>query len=353
MIITVTYTLVILIMGYFVNENNAGSRKRFLILSSVILILISGLRSYYTIGWDTARYAGMFFNNMELSYREIYLSTLRDPIYHIFTSFLSRIYDGNFQLTLITIAVIYFISLDILLYKESPNLLISMIIFLAMGFFFFSMNGVRQSMAMGFIMLSYFPLKNKKLIKFLLLVCLGACFHKTALVFAIAYPICRLGFDRKNIVLYAALITLLFLFGKQLLHVFVTDMAAFDERFSFYAETEVTLSLSGFIQLLLFFALLCTNMRAFLAHDNEAPILINLLIIAIIMQIFAIFIAEMFRVAMYFSLFLVILIPRFLQTYPLRYRQPVSILLCVMLLIYFFITPSYLEYDFFWNDPEY
>lgn len=350
MIVTIAYTVFILIVGLFTDMTDNKSRKRYLIISSIILILISGLRSYYLGSGDTSRYAGMFLYYSRLPLVEIYETVDRDPIYHIFTVFLTKIFGVNFQLVLICIATIYILCYDRLVYKESPNLLISFIVLFGMNFFMFSMHGIRQGLAIAFIMISYFPLRDKKLIPFLLLVGIGACFHKSALIFVVAYPFCRMGFNKKTLIMYMGFISLMFVFGNTLIREIAMDMSEYDERLMLYAYREKALSLSGFIQLCLFMVLILTKLKTFIQKDKDASILITLLALAIIFQTFAIFIAEMFRVAMYFSTFLIILLPRFLKTYSPDTRRIVTVLLCGALLLYFYSMPFKLEYDFFWND---
>lgn len=350
MIITIIYTVFILLLGLFTDMKNDRSRKWYLIISSIILILISGLRSYYLGSGDTSRYANMFAEYSSMTYREIYETVWKDPIYHIFSVFLSKILGANFLYVLIVFGAIFMFCYDKLVYRKSPNLLISFIIFFSMGFFNFSMHGVRQGLAIAFIMLSYFPLKDKKLIPFLIYVAIAACFHKTALIFAVAYPFCQMEFNKKTLLLYIAFIAIMFFVGNDILREFTAEFSSYDERLNYYSQTSKALNMSGFIQLLLFVILILTNFKSYIAKDKDSTVLLTLLILALTFQTFAIFIAEMFRVAMYFSIFLVILIPRFLSLYSEKNRKIITVVLCVLLLFYFYSVPAKLEYDFYWND---
>ena len=219
-----------------------------------------------------------------------------------------------------------------------------------MNFFNFSMHGVRQGLAIAFIMLAYFPLKDKKLIKFLLLVFIATCFHKSAAIFVIAYPFCRLGLNKRTIFLYLGLIGILLVTGNDLIRQFATEVSVYDERFAGYAITEKSLSYAGIIQFSLFLILVLCNLNRFQSQDKDSSILITLLILAMIFQAFAIYIAEMFRVAMYFSIFLVLLVPRLLKTFPQNSRKTVTLIVCSLLLLYFYSIPYKLEYNFYWNN---
>lgn len=347
--VTIVYTVIIFMLGLFTKMNDEKARKRFLVLSGIILVLISGLRSYDINSGDTFQYAVMFMQDTRMSFQAILNSGIKDPFYHVFSKCISLVLGNNFSIILIVFSIVYIYSFEKLIQKESPNLLLSFVVFFSMGFFFFSMNGARQSLAIAFVMLAYFPLKEKKLFRFLVFVFIATCFHKTAVIFVVAYPFCRLGFNKKVAFLYLSLIIVLMFMGNTLIHGFALEMSTYDERFVYYAESERALSFAGFIQLCLFFVLTITNWSRFKAEDSDASMLITILVLAMIFQVFAVFIAEMFRVAMYFSTFLVVLVPRLLQTYPPSYRKLLTSILCALLLLYFYTNPNRLNYSFFWN----
>lgn len=350
MAITVAYSLIIILMGLFTNMKNNKSRIIYLVLSGIILIIISGLRSYYLGSGDTSRYAVMFENIYGNSSQQILNAELKDPGYHIFSSYVGNIIGDNFQALLIVFGAIFMFSYSYLTYLKSPNLLISFIILFSFGFFYFSMHGVRQGLAMSFIMLSYIPLRNNKIILFILLVLISSLFHKTALIFLIAYPFCKIGFKKYSWILYLGLIVLLIFFGQEMVQLFTEELADYDERFQLYLDDNATLNFSGLIQLGLILLMILFNIKRFLEKDKEASILISLLCLAIVFQGLAIYLAEMFRLAMYFSLFLVILVPRLLQTYPQSNKKLITISVCVLLMVYFYSNKNFLDYDFYWND---
>ncbi|WP_173003988.1 EpsG family protein [Lactobacillus helveticus] len=65
--------------------------------------------------------------------------------------------------------------------------------------FFIFIFLLRQVFAMGFIIMSYKYLVNRKVLKFVFFVLLASLFHSSALFFIVAYPVCRLiKFGLKN-----------------------------------------------------------------------------------------------------------------------------------------------------------
>lgn len=350
MLITIIYTLFIFLYGCFVDIKKVRNKRRYLIVSGVILVFISGFRSVFKGMDDTLVYYNMYINDVMMTYEQIWQNVDKDVFYHIFSKFLSSIYGKNFQCLLITFATIYVGAFCYIVYKESPNSLISFIVLIGMSFFKFSMSGIRQGLAIAFVMLSYFSLKERKLLLFLLLVFIASCFHKSAAIFLVAYPFSMLGFNKKSFFLYFILILMFILNGDVLVRQFATEVSVYDERFAEYATTEKSLTYAGFIQLLLFLGFTLYYYKYFSYKDKDCSTLTVLLVLAIIFQTFAVFIAEMFRVAMYFSMFLVILVPRVIESIPLQKRKLITVIICGLLLFYFYSIPHKLEYDFYWND---
>lgn len=351
MFITILYTFVIIVIGLMANMRDAKSRNRYILMSCTILVIISGFRSIWVGTDDTLIYSLSYYDCVRMNYQQIMDTFEKDVFYYITNHFIADITGENYHLLLIVFAVFYMACLGYLLKKESSNPLISFIVFLSMGYFSFQMNGVRQGLAMAFTMLAYIPLKNRNLKMFLLLVLLGSLYHRTCLIFLIVYPLSYLKLNNKAIVMYASIVLLCLLYGQSILDVFVVEAANFDARFAGYQIYQAKLTYSGLIQLLLFAAFSFFYYRRVVEKDKRDMILYTMLILGIIFQSMAIFIAEMFRVSMFFNVFLILLLPKVLDAIPASSRKIYSIGLCFLLLIYFFfLGAGTIPYHFYWTD---
>lgn len=334
--ITILYTALIIIAGLLIDKQSPTQRRNYIVFVAILLTLVAGLRSIWVGTDDTLLYYSHFLDNINKSVPEIWEMEGKDPFYYVFQKILSNIVGNDYQRILIVCAAFFAISSGYLIYKESANPLVSYIILLSMGFFFFSMNGLRQALAIGVLFFAYFSLKNRRFISFLCLVVLASAFHKTAAIFILAYPAVRGKLNFTTILLYIVACACCLMFGKTVLELITEEVGQFDERLQVYQSMSKGLTTSGLIQLLLFGVFAFSKYKRVLQADPKAIFLYILLIFAILAQSMATVIAEMFRIAMYFSVFLVVLIPKVLDTFHFKDKRMVTFSLSIALLIYFF-----------------
>lgn len=130
------------------------------------------------------------------------------------------------------------------------------------------------------------------------------------------------------------------LYGESLLGSITEHVSQFDNRFQYYQSISNGLTYSGLVQLLLFGAFAFWRYRQVVKTDKNTVLLYILLILAILFQSMAVIIAEMFRVAMYFSIFLIVLIPKVLDTFPRNNKRAMTLTISIALLIYFMFIGS-------------
>lgn len=351
MTITIIYTFLIVILALLFDTKQAKGRNMYIYVVGVILFLISGLRNLDVGPDDTFLYYQRYIENGAFSYQSVYDDSSKDPFYNLFARVLYDIIGPNYTLLLCVYSAIFMFSVCRLLIKnETEDPLLSFVILLAMGFFSFSMTAIRQILAMSFILWAYQFLKEKKLIQFIILVYIGSLFHRTALFFMVVYPLIYFKLDRKSIILYLVLGSLVLVQGEAILfQLFASDM---DARLDAYAEMGVHgLSIAGFVQLALFLALALFYFKEVKQRDSESVILYHLLIIAMIFQLFTGILAEFFRLAMYYSIFLILLMPKVISAIPnLQTRRSIRNWLIALLLFYFlFMGSGRIPYHFFFN----
>lgn len=174
--------LLITILLIWLAENKVQSKKAkniLIILSILPLFLISALR--YNVGTDyIKRYTNDYLNmaqgkdisNLEIGFKAINFICLiftKEP-YLLFT------------ITSFIILALFFTTI----FKESENKILSIIIFFLGGYFFGSLNLVRQYIAIGFLFVGYrFLLSNDKkkmYIGFITCAILAFLMHSTSIV---------------------------------------------------------------------------------------------------------------------------------------------------------------------------
>lgn len=349
--IVVVYTFLIIFAGLIINNTKPRQVNLYIIFCAVILVLISGLRSIWVGTDDTYLYSINFKEIIHHSYEYIWNEQTKDPFYYVFNKFVAGFTNYDFQNFLIVVAIIYVGATCYVIKKESSDPLVSFIVLLAMGFFFFSMNGIRQSLAISFTTLAYIPLKHRKILPFILLVVIGSLFHKTALVFLIAYPLCVLRLNKFTIFIYIIILLFCLTNGHNILDSITEQAQQYDERIQSYRFVNNGLTYSGLFQLLIFALFAFKYFKAATTADKHSVNLYVLLIIAVLFQSMAVIIAEMFRISMYFSVFLILLTPKVFEVIPTNYRKSLKLLVCGLLLLYFFLWGSgNIEYRFYFQD---
>ena len=134
-----------------------GNGKKYLVVSAcIILFLYAALRAH-NLQPDIPVYVGYYNEYSKLSFQEIirfFGSENKDPFYYVFAWFFSRIFvDAQWWLAFVSLA--YIVAAGVLIYKESENSVLSFLAFLALGYFEFSLSGLRQTLAMSLTMFSY------------------------------------------------------------------------------------------------------------------------------------------------------------------------------------------------------
>lgn len=71
--------------------------------------------------------------------------------------------------------------------RSSSNYFISVFLYLALGYFFYSMNTIRHYMALAIFLFAYRWLREKKPLPYFAAILLAACFHKIALAALLLY----------------------------------------------------------------------------------------------------------------------------------------------------------------------
>ena len=179
------YIFVILLMTvwyYFCQQAGDKHFKNFLVGTAIIMTLFYGLRGQ-NVGSDTISYITMFQEDgsQPLSGLWEYMWEKKSPAFVLAEWIFYKVLPFS-QLWLIATSAFFFFTFSKFLEKNSMDPYFSYFIFFTI-FGTFQMTGVRQSCAMAVLMIAFEQMKNKKLIKYLLLVGLAYLFHKSALVF--------------------------------------------------------------------------------------------------------------------------------------------------------------------------
>ena len=97
------------------------------------------------------------------------------------------LFTSNFQICLMIMAFIMYYSFAIFVRKHSSNFFVSYFLFVTLGFFDFSLSGIRQSLAMllGIHLYTYALNRQKK--HFIIMLIISLSFHYSAIILVPIY----------------------------------------------------------------------------------------------------------------------------------------------------------------------
>lgn len=188
MIFALISTYFLCLMGrLFKAEEKNIKGSYFILIAILILICIAGFRT--NIG-DTYVYKSGYENFLGQNLSEA-LEGKGDIGFYILTYGLYKI-SSNPQFMIFVIALITQLLYFKFFNKYRNYLELQVFIYITSGYYFVTMNGMRQSLAAGVVALSaIYIIKNEKL-KFFIVTVIAMMLHQSAFIMVIMYFICRM-----------------------------------------------------------------------------------------------------------------------------------------------------------------
>lgn len=361
--------LILWIILLYIFKNKAKHRN-YVGFVTIALILISGLRSW-KVGVDTRSYVEAFRLAPTLSSATISKIFLeREALYYFFQSFIKTI-TNNYTVFLMIIAIFFCCVIAKLVYTYSKNPMLSYLMFLSMGYFYFSMAGLRQTIAMGFLILAFMAICEKKYVKGLLFILIASGFHISSLAFLIVYLLLLLPLNFWYVLIISVLSIVAAVQGPQIVRALV-DLIWGDTRS--YDVNEFGGISTLVLLILISICLIFVNRRAFRTKINLKTsrksiqtvfakktkedifnqLSVKTILFSIPIQVLAIYQANAFRLSMLFHVFTMIVVPNTIRE--IKDKKIVLIanivlgfLLCLQFFLFTYDTAGINPYTFFWE----
>ena len=324
-------------------------RKKYVALIMFLFIIQSGFRNL-AIGADTYAYAIKFQEDSNESWQYFFsnFGDIKDVGYHILTKFFSTIIN-DFRIFLIAIACFFFYALGRIFIKylnSSYDVLIAISLYQCLFYSFFSITGLRQTIATGFllILIPYF-LEKKYIHTTILFVC-AFLMHKSALIFFIFFILSK--FKRSKYVLMIAFALFIPMFSWQSGFGKIIEGTMMDS-YAHYMEQEFTsgaFTFMAFILLLGFF----TFIKVDKIINGYNYIFINALAVAILLTPLLALDPNNQRIVQYFSIFSLLVLPNVCNAYELNKGNSKILHMIIFTIFAYYILSRNLEYKFFWQD---
>ena len=299
---------------YTAEERKKIQRKRFCIIATFNWIILSGCRAIW-VGPDTEAYKTVRFDKTigrswgsiirDFYAKYIQGADIKDPGYPLIEK-IFQIFSTNYQVFLIGIAVLFFVTMGVFIYKYSRQPYVSFVLFSSLFYTFFAITGHRQTIVTAIVVFMGIELiKKRKLIPFVSIVLLCYKVNKSALCFLPFYWFSKIKINSVTLAIYWVCTVLAFIFRYQLLE-FLQLLIGYEQ----YQDNEGA-SGGTFMVLLLLVGVVVTMFHKVILKKNNLLIetSINALMIACFFSPLLFINQSFMRVIQYYSLFLLVLLP--------------------------------------------
>lgn len=332
--------LIFSITMIYISEKHCKNKKLKILLficSGLSFFIVSAIR--YDVGTDYLnRYVGDFIkiargqevNNLELGYKLLVQVCL----------FFSKDYVLLFSITSAIIVACTFYTI----YKESPYPILSVVIYFLTGFFFHSLNIMREYVAISILLFSYRYLIDKKYAVFIISGIIAFFIHSSSAVVFIALFLC----DKEVFTLKRTLIisVILLLFGGFIWQ-FIGEILS-HTRFAVYVGSKFdngSLRKVDILMNLFFYCVMYYLYKHSADVGRKERFFINMQACSCFFMIMASAMLLFFRVSFYFGIFNIISLPYFLKKGNVEVKKKAIILVLIMLTLCGNFTRKYIMSD--------
>lgn len=340
---------------------------RFLIAIAIILpCLLAGFRDA-GVGTDTLVYGEKYFNYAHvIPIRDFFVVTDCEFLYGILVYVVAFFSEDIFWLYfVIQLIISCLVWKSIEEYLEGKYCIIGLSIYYLL-FYSFSLNLMRQMIAMAIILFAFRYIRKKMLVKFLICLVLAVGMQKTSILAIVIYPIYQLSIAEKQdseyigkikktiskllrlfrvpLILFGLLITVMVVrYGADLitfLHFY------FDDFYAQYRNLQLggagTLRYTAYMCVIMFISLVSIRLK-----DTEFIFYVVMAVMNIILFQLKAISTESYRICLYFGFFIILCLPKQIKSIQkISNRNLVEVILFIVLFMYsydFFVLQSYNE----------
>lgn len=322
------------------NKKRANNHILFVFLTGAILSIVAGLR--WQVGTDYAQYSRNYNKYILEIWNDI--KNFNEPGINFISKISSLIFDD--YATMFFIASLITIGLIVMTISKYSNMFtFSILLFIFIGAWHGSFNGVRQYLAVAIIFSGHRYVINRELKKYLLIIFIASLFHISAVSMLLVYfiPLKKMKFKELFILF---LFTMIFLVSYDFAFQLLGDLFEVSGDTA-YAQREVN-SLRIMVQVAPILLYLFLNKKTLM--DKENSFYTNMIFINAFLWIATSGSAYLSRLPLYTMIFLPLSYPKMVnfKDYKLRIALKSVILLLYFVFWYIEVSGSNSLNDFKW-----
>lgn len=353
MIYNVILILIIICLRSIVLSQRNGTvrvkmEQRYSTVAWALIVLMAALRKPIvdTDVWGYMReYINMFNTDLLDVLNE---ERTRDYVGYYFTSKLFSLLGLSYHWWFGFLEAFYSFSLAKLVNRFSNDKLYSILVFVTIGLFGFSLAGLKQVMSMSLMMLAFLCYIDKKFLQSVLFIIYAYFCHPVSLVFFVAFPLYSLRTKNYYITLVVVAAVILLVFSRLFL---VLGASSASEHFQMYLEDSGTYTYVAFIFYVVIIAMASLGLNKYLtARRDEGKMVFVFSLLTCVIQLFAGISPNLFRLAFFFSPFMMIYLPN--STQYISGNKSIVRLAIIFSIVFFYLYTlrnSAYPYSFFWQ----
>lgn len=328
--------------------NNAGALKLFFVLLLLMLVL-----RHEVVGIDINNYK-VIFQYIAKSSWERGLTRSAEIAYSVMNKIIS-LFTDDFRWVLVFCA---FLSVSFMAdgyIKYSSDATLTIVLFVTMTNFILLFSGLRQAIAISLGFAAFECVRQKKMLRFSLIVALAILVHTSAFMLAFMYPLYHVRITRKWLLWIVPLFAVMFLFNRQIFGSLAILLSMFTKYDAEIASTGAYMMIVLFVLLAVFAYLIPDEEKL----DADTIGMRNFLLFSVALQMFAPLHNLAMRMNYYYVAFIPLLIPRIITYKSKRWSQVAVVardVMVVFFISYFYITApednslQTFPYHFFWEN---
>lgn len=327
----------------FDKKNQIRSNKLFIFVAFLLLGLLCVLRSS-SVGRDTSAYLAAYQKTQLVPFSNF------DYIYfekgYVLLMKICCALKMNFQLFLVVCYLIMLIPIAVFIYKNSNNLLSSVLVFICYTYFEFYLTGIRQALSISLFLIGLLFLMREgkiifRLFAYYVFLFIAFFFHRSAAI-CVVVPIFMLFKNTSRFTIGLTTLTVLFIAFRPFIFPFVKDVfdkGTMDTTSNIYIGMNVIV-LTLIAILLLFYvrklssSALCRNISKNNNFLKYGYFLINIFVFSIAVAVF--FGTDISaRAYMYPNIVIVVLLYRPINLFEKRNKDLLMLIIDICLICYF------------------
>jgi len=199
-----------------------------------VLIIFGGLRDK-SVGTDSGNYVRIYKSYKNLEFFKFPKTTIERGF--VILQKIGHLISDKYVTIFMLVAIVNVAIYMLIIRKFSYHYLISVIVFITLGTYSTYFNAARQSLAISIFALSLYYVYHKKILSFLILVCIGFFFHQSIIILLPFYFLINIKYDLKKFIAILIGSSVLFvLAGKYLLAIDNSDF----NRYTVYVNRGAT-----------------------------------------------------------------------------------------------------------------